>query len=309
MSDAAAPPLPPRSHQADPPLPPRAPLALSPSQTTSAATSRSTSNASLASPTPSTSDLSSDPSRSIVKKPSKSEKLQAAASTVHRKITEKLPDKYKDFKIPTVQEILAYQPVRAVTRQVVPYLTNKDGQLGDDSPAARKRALERVTFVSTWLDAKYKVPFTKFKVGLDPLINAVPVVGDVISTTLSLYVVYLTRRFHVPWQITAKMVWNVLLNSTFGAIPGIGGLFDVAYKPNVRNLLLLQDFLREEALAAGRDPQTIDAAIAKSRAEIDASLPDVVVDATTHHGKHPKHDPETMQKGEAASAGMVAMRF
>ncbi|KNC95800.1 uncharacterized protein SPPG_08793 [Spizellomyces punctatus DAOM BR117] len=170
--------------------------------------------------------------------------------------------------IPTVREVLAFNPAKSLYRTVVPFILNKESQLGEDTPAARARSLERIQLVSTWLDAKYKIPFTKYKIGLDPLVSAVPYVGDVVSTAMSCYIVYLTRRFHVPWHITAKMVWNVMLNATFGAIPVLGSAFDIAYKPNMRNLILLEEFLRKEAIKAGQDPKVIDEALRRSRAEI-----------------------------------------
>jgi len=165
-------------------------------------------------------------------------------------------------------------PLKTIYAAVLPYLTNKDNRLGEDTPVARARNLQRIQFVTTWLDAKYKIPFTKYKIGLDPVISSVPWVGDAVSTALSCYIVYLARRFHVPWYVTAKMVWNVMLNASFGAIPIVGSAFDMAYKPNMRNLVLLEEYLRKEALAVGRDTTEIDEALRKSRAEIIPLLPD-----------------------------------
>lgn len=52
------------------------------------------------------------------------------------------------------------------------------------------------------------------------------------------------------------------------AIPLVGSAFDVAYKPNMRNLILLQEHLRQEAINAGQDPEAIDEALRQSRAEL-----------------------------------------
>lgn len=135
--------------------------------------------------------------------------------SIATKVTSKLP-KPADIHIPTVNEVLAFSPAKSIYNTVIPYLANKNGELGEDTPQARARSLARVQSVSRWLDAKYKIPFTKYRIGIDPIVSAVPYIGDVVSTALSCYVVYLTRRFHVPWWITAKMVWNVMLNATFG---------------------------------------------------------------------------------------------
>ncbi|KAJ3037691.1 hypothetical protein HDV00_001413 [Rhizophlyctis rosea] len=135
-----------------------------------------------------------------------------------------------------------------------------------DDPESRQRNFTRIQQIATLLDAKYKIPFTGITIGIDPLISAVPVVGDVVSTVLSAYVVYLTRRFKVPWHVTARMVLNVALNASVGAIPWLGSLFDVAYKPNLRNLQLLEQHLRTEAVTKfKRDPAEVDAALARAR--------------------------------------------
>ncbi|KAJ3018685.1 hypothetical protein HKX48_002728 [Thoreauomyces humboldtii] len=189
------------------------------------------------------------------------------ASQLTQRVVASLPADLKD-KIPSIDEVRNMHPGKAVYNAAMPYLKNEDGRLGEDTPEARSRTLQRVQWLSQWLDAKFYVPGTNYKIGLDPIISAVPMVGDAISTLLSIYVVYLTRRFHVPWWVTARMVWNVLLNAGFGTIPVLGSAFDVAYKPNMRNLNLLENWLRKEALAAGKSTKHIDAAIAKSRAEI-----------------------------------------
>ncbi|KAJ3052740.1 hypothetical protein HK097_005771 [Rhizophlyctis rosea] len=135
----------------------------------------------------------------------------------------------------------------------------------DDAPS-RQRNFARIQQLCTLLDAKYKIPIVGITVGIDPLISAVPVIGDVVSTVLSAYIVYLTRRFKVPWTTTARMVLNVALNGSVGAIPWVGSLFDVAYKPNLRNLQLLEQHLRTEAIEKfNRDPAEVDAALARAR--------------------------------------------
>ncbi|KAI8908694.1 hypothetical protein DFJ77DRAFT_472984 [Powellomyces hirtus] len=194
----------------------------------------------------------------------------ASVTALTQRVTTSMQASAKNAQanLPTVKQVLEYHPLRLAYKAAIPYVINKDGQLGPDTPEARKRNLDRVHFVSTWLDAKYSIPFTNYKIGIDPLISAVPVVGDVISTTMSCYVVYLARRFHVPWYVTAKMVWNVLLNATFGSVPIVGSAFDVAYKPNLRNLILLEEFLKKEAVKLGNDPKIIDQALAQSRQDL-----------------------------------------
>ncbi|KAJ3152983.1 hypothetical protein HDU86_005439 [Geranomyces michiganensis] len=216
-------------------------------------------------------------------------------------------------KLPTVRQVMEYHPLRLAYKTLAPYVSNKDNQLGEDTPEARRRNLERVQFVSTWLDARYKIPFTNYKVGIDPIISAVPVVGDVISTTMSCYVVYLARRFHVPWHITARMLFNVLLNASFGAVPFVGSAWDVAYKSNLRNLILLEEFLKKEAVAMGQDPRLIDKALKKSRQDLfpDQVIPDHLPPASASDDENNSNS-DTDADGkpvwpEVANAGTVPL--
>jgi len=122
------------------------------------------------------------------------------------------------------------------------------------------------------LDTQFKIPGVGTRVGIDPVISAVPYVGDVVSTAMSLYIVYLMRRFKVPWWVALRMIGNVVLNGAVGIIPGIGSLFDVAYKPNRRNLLLLEDYLRKQAVEKlGMDPKKVDEDILRTRQDLTGS--------------------------------------
>ena len=57
-----------------------------------------------------------------------------------------------------------------------------------------------------------------------------------------------------------------LTSADLSAIPWVGSLFDVAYKPNLRNLQLLEQHLRTQAIEQfNRDPSEVDAALARAR--------------------------------------------
>jgi len=114
-----------------------------------------------------------------------------------------------------------------------------------DRPAARpdRRSIERLRQLAYLLDDRFRIPGTKYRIGLDGLIGLVPGLGDAATTLLSLYIVLEARRLGVPVTKLGRMGLNVGLDAVLGAVPLVGDLFDVAWKANRRNLALLLDHL------------------------------------------------------------------
>jgi hypothetical protein len=102
---------------------------------------------------------------------------------------------------------------------------------------AAERRIGRVTRV---LDELIAVPGTSIRVGLDPIIGLIPVVGDVTAATVGAWVIAEAARFGIPRVVLGRMVVNLLLDLGIGAIPIIGDLYDVAMRSNTRNLELFR---------------------------------------------------------------------
>lgn len=104
------------------------------------------------------------------------------------------------------------------------------------------RWLERV---ANQLDAKYKLPGTRFKFGLDPIIGIIPGVGDAVTMIFSSVLVLVMMREGASGKVAVKMFGNVLLDTVIGSIPIIGVVFDAWYKANNRNIRLLKEYYEE----------------------------------------------------------------
>ena len=117
----------------------------------------------------------------------------------------------------------------------------------------REQRLARLDALSKLLDVAFIVPGTKFRYGIDGLIGLIPVVGDIITTAISLWLVREARALGAPWHITTRMLANVALDGLVGAVPVAGDIFDVALRANRRNIALLRAHLnRRDYRAAGR---------------------------------------------------------
>ena len=100
--------------------------------------------------------------------------------------------------------------------------------------------LERI---GTVMDRAIKIPGTNIRIGLDPIIGFFfPVLGDWVGGIVSAYIVLASIRHGLPKSTIAKMVFNVGVDVLLGTIPFVGDAFDFAWKPNEKNLRLLNKY-------------------------------------------------------------------
>jgi len=134
--------------------------------------------------------------------------------------------------------------VRSVDESRVPATASAAGDELDagrtDADAAAADRLRRVRRLSHLLDSAVVVPGTRFRVGLDPLLGLLPVVGDAPTTLLSAYVVAEAAALGAPRATLARMVGNLLVDAVVGSVPLVGDLFDAAWRANERNVRLLE---------------------------------------------------------------------
>ena len=103
------------------------------------------------------------------------------------------------------------------------------------------RLLDRLAWL---MDRAFTVPGTRVQVGLDALFGLLPLAGDVLTGLVQAGLVLIALgRYRVPPAVAARMMANVLLDIGVGSIPLLGDLFDVAFKANTRNMVLLEPYL------------------------------------------------------------------
>jgi len=113
-----------------------------------------------------------------------------------------------------------------------------DDTPADLPPAIDRAAVRRMRFVAHVLDESVRIPGTSFRVGLDPILGLLPVVGDVASGCLSLYIVLESARLGVSTRTLVRMFANIALDVVAGSVPLVGDLFDAAWRANTRNVAL-----------------------------------------------------------------------
>lgn len=110
----------------------------------------------------------------------------------------------------------------------------------------REQRLKRLEAVAKLLDVAFILPGTKIRYGVDGIVGLIPIVGDIISTGLSLWLVYEARSLGAPWYVTARMLGNVAFQGVVGTVPIAGDAIDVLFRANMRNARLLRRWLEKQ---------------------------------------------------------------
>ncbi|MBE7177108.1 MAG: DUF4112 domain-containing protein [Mucilaginibacter polytrichastri] len=99
--------------------------------------------------------------------------------------------------------------------------------------------------IARLMDTRFRLPGTNFRFGLDPIINLVPVIGDIAGFAVSAVLVLMMRRYGVSGKVLVLMLINIAIDALVGVIPLIGYVFDFAFKANERNVRLLKEHYLE----------------------------------------------------------------
>ena len=123
-----------------------------------------------------------------------------------------------------------------------------------DRPVLYDQRLDNLRTLSRWLDSRIRIPGTPIRFGLDAIMDIVPVLGDVAGVGFSSFILLQAARMGASKSTLFRMLWNIGVDALAGAIPGLGVLFDAAWKANDRNIALLERHALEpvEARQASR---------------------------------------------------------
>lgn len=106
----------------------------------------------------------------------------------------------------------------------------------------RLKWVERIAYL---FDEKFNLPGTKFRFGLDPIINLIPVAGDISGFLVGAALVWMMAKHGVSRKVLILMIVNICIDALIGAIPLVGQVFDFYYKSNSRNIRLLKEHYEE----------------------------------------------------------------
>ena len=111
--------------------------------------------------------------------------------------------------------------------------------LSSDPQSVRTRveALERV------MENLVRIPGLNRGVGLDVLLDFVPIVGPTAAAILGAYMAWEARNLGMPKSAVARMAGNIGVDWLLGLIPVIGAVPDFFFRSNTRNLRIIKRHL------------------------------------------------------------------
>src|SRR4051794_13719454 len=102
---------------------------------------------------------------------------------------------------------------------------------------------QRVEAMEKLLERLFVIPGINRPIGLDVILDAVPVVGDIAAAALGAYIVWEAKNLGMSkWQIT-RMAGNVGVDWLLGLIPWVGAIPDFFFRSNSRNLRIIKGHL------------------------------------------------------------------
>ena len=111
--------------------------------------------------------------------------------------------------------------------------------LGTDPQSVRQRveAMERL------LERAITIPGTRQKIGLDVILDLVPVAGSTAAALMGAYMAWEARNLGMSKVQMTRMAGNIGLDWLFSLIPWIGAIPDFFFRSNTRNLRIIKRHL------------------------------------------------------------------
>ena len=111
--------------------------------------------------------------------------------------------------------------------------------MGRDVVSVRRR----IETMEHLLERMFTIPGINKPVGLDVILDAIPVVGDIIGAVLGSWLVWEARNLGMSKWHLARMAGNVGFDWLLGLIPFIGAIPDFFFRSNTRNLRIVKRWL------------------------------------------------------------------
>ena len=126
--------------------------------------------------------------------------------------------------------------------------------LGRDPTSVRRR----IEAMEALLERMFVIPGINRPVGLDVILDLVPVAGGVVGAAFGSWMVWEARNLGMSKFQMARMFGNVGIDMLLGAIPFVGAVPDFFFRSNSRNLKIIRKHLdRHHPSTATVDGQAV----------------------------------------------------
>ena len=138
--------------------------------------------------------------------------------------------------------------------------TRFDPTLLDRLPVGRDAASvrRRIEAMEHLLEGLVTMPGTNRKVGLDVILDLIPVAGETVAAAMGAWMAWEARNLGMSKGQIARMFGNVGVDWLLGLIPFVGAVPDFFFRSNTRNLRMIKRHLDRHhpatAVIASADP-------------------------------------------------------
>ncbi len=101
----------------------------------------------------------------------------------------------------------------------------------------------RVEAMEHLLERTLKIPGTNQHIGLDVILDLIPIGGGAIAAAMGAYMVWEAQNLKMPMSATLRMLGNVGFDFVLGLIPWVGAIPDLFFRSNSRNLRIIKRHL------------------------------------------------------------------
>ncbi len=107
-------------------------------------------------------------------------------------------------------------------------------------PAAARARIEMIERV---MERAIVIPGLRKPVGLHAVLGLLPVAGDLVAGAIGVWLVVEASSLGLPKWKLARMLLNVGIDTTLGAVPIAGEVFDYIFRSNTLNLKIIKKHL------------------------------------------------------------------
>ena len=112
---------------------------------------------------------------------------------------------------------------------------------------------ENLDLIAHVLDDWFRIPGTRIRFGLDGIVGLIPGLGDILGGLASCILIFAAWYRGLPYVTLVRMVVNVAVEVIIGTIPFLGDAFDIAWKANRRNYVLMTRHIESPRKHTWRD--------------------------------------------------------
>jgi hypothetical protein len=110
---------------------------------------------------------------------------------------------------------------------------------GSDAASVRKR----IVAMEHLLEGLFTIPGTNRKVGLDVILDVIPIGGGAVAALMGGWMAWEARNLGMSKSQVARMAGNIGVDFLLGLIPWVGAVPDFFFRSNTRNLRIIKRHL------------------------------------------------------------------